>query len=147
MTVSHCLEIPVSGRAQCASTPKVTVAAGPAGVTGVRAHKLWMPFQHVPDSCENNCLHQMCYISFLGKQEGETNHHQIHLCHCTNPWCTLILNNNLVCLKCKNYGISLKWTQSKLWMIEDLSIQHIVELVRCGESQNECDLQQSYACS
>ena len=39
MTVSHCLEIPVSGRAHCASTQKVTMAAGPVGVTGVRAQE------------------------------------------------------------------------------------------------------------
>ena len=39
MTVSHCLEIPVSGRAHCASMQKVTMAAGPVGVTGVRAQE------------------------------------------------------------------------------------------------------------
>lgn len=40
MTIPHCLEIPVSGRAHCASTQKVIVAAGPVGVTGVTAQEL-----------------------------------------------------------------------------------------------------------
>jgi len=40
MIVSHCLEIPVSGRAHHASAQRVAVAAGPVSVTGGRAQEL-----------------------------------------------------------------------------------------------------------